>query len=239
MLAIESVSAGYGALTVLHGISLTIGDGEAVAVVGANGAGKTTLVRAICGLNRVSGGRIVKDGVDVTAVPAHHLARHGLAVVLENRRLFGELTVRENLRLAEKVGLSARVIERKFSWDDVCRLFPVIGERINSPVELLSGGQQQMVAIARALLLQPDLLIMDEPSTGLAPKVVKDILQIIATLRARGMGLLLIEQNVGIAAEITERAYLMSLGRIVHTIGKGEWQDFLRDDRLAKAYLGS
>jgi ABC-type branched-subunit amino acid transport system ATPase component len=239
MLAIESVSAGYGALTVLHGISLAIGDGEAVAVVGANGAGKTTLVRAICGLNRVRGGRIIKDGVDVTAAPAHHLARHGLAVVLENRRLFGELTVRENLRLAEKVGLSARVNERKFSWDDVCRLFPVIGERINSPVELLSGGQQQMVAIARALLLQPDLLIMDEPSTGLAPKVVKDILLIIASLRAHGMGLLLVEQNVGIAAEITERAYVMSLGRIVHTIGKGEWQDFLRDDRLAKAYLGS
>jgi ABC-type branched-subunit amino acid transport system ATPase component len=239
MLTIDSVSAGYGALTVLHAISLSIADGEAVAVVGANGAGKTTLVRAICGLNRARSGRIVKDGVDVTAAPPHHLARHGLAVVLENRRLFGELTVLENLRLAEKVGAAARVGDRRFSWDDVCKLFPVIEERIRTPVELLSGGQQQMVAIARALLLQPDLLIMDEPSTGLAPKVVKDILLIIAALRARGMGLLLVEQNVGIAAEITERAYVMSLGRIVHEVGKGEWRDFLRDDRLAKAYLGA
>ena len=127
----------------------------------------------------------------------------------------------------------------QFAWDDVCRLFPVIEERIDAPVELLSGGQQQMVAIARALLLQPDLLIMDEPSTGLAPKVVKDILLIIATLRARGMGLLLVEQNVGIAAELTERAYVMSLGRIVNEVRKGEWQAFLSDDRLAKAYLGS
>ena len=239
MLAIESVSAGYGALTVLHGVSLAIADGEAVAVVGANGAGKTTLVRAICGLNRARGGRILKDGVDVTAMPAHHLARHGLAVVLENRRLFGELTVRENLRLAESVGRSARGGAQRFSWDELRKLFPVIEERIDAAVELLSGGQQQMVAIARALLLQPDLLIMDEPSTGLAPKVVKEILQVIAALRARGMGLLLVEQNVGIAAEITERAYVMSLGRIVHTVSRGEWQTFLRDDRLAKAYLGS
>ena len=141
--------------------------------------------------------------------------------------------------LAEKVGRAARGGRVQFSWNDVCRLFPVIEERINAPVELLSGGQQQMVAIARALLLQPDLLIMDEPSTGLAPKVVKDILLIIATLRARGMGLLLVEQNVGIAAELTERAYVMSLGRIVHEVRKGEWQAFLSDDRLAKAYLGS
>jgi ABC-type branched-subunit amino acid transport system ATPase component len=239
MLAIESVSAGYGALTVLYGISLTIEDGEAVAVVGANGAGKTTLVRTICGLNRASAGRVVKNGTDITMTPVHHLARHGLAVVLENRRLFGELTVRENLVLAEKVGITARGRNLVFSWKDVCDLFPVIGERIDSPVELLSGGQQQMVAIARALLLQPDLLIMDEPSTGLAPKVVKDILLIIANLRARGMGLLLVEQNVGIAAEISERAYVMSLGRIVHEIAKGEWQAFLADDRIAKAYLGS
>src|SRR5262249_18407897 len=239
MLAINGVAAGYGALTVLQGISLEVGDGEAVAVVGANGAGKTTLVRTVCGLNRARSGRIVKNGVDITGAPAHHLARHGVAVVLENRRLFGELTVRENLALAEKVGRSARGERLQFTWDDVCRLFPVIEERIDAPVELLSGGQQQMVAIARALLLQPDLLIMDEPSTGLAPKVVKEILTIIAGLRARGMGLLLVEQNVSIAADLTERAYVMSLGRIVHEIGKGEWQAFLADDRIVKAYLGS
>ncbi len=238
MLEVTSVSAGYGALTVLRDVSLRVGDGEAVALVGANGAGKTTLVRTVCGLLRARGGRIVKNGTDITATPAHDLAKHGLAVVLENRRLFGELSVRENLILAETVGRKVRGADLRFSWDEVTDLFPVVKERMASPVELLSGGQQQMVAIARALLLQPDLLIMDEPSTGLAPKVVKDILLVIKALRERGMGLLLIEQNVGIASEITDRAYVMSVGSIVHEIGPGEWQTFLTDERLVNAYLG-
>jgi ABC-type branched-subunit amino acid transport system ATPase component len=238
VLEVTSVSAGYGALSVLRDVSLTVGDGEAVALVGANGAGKTTLVRTICGLLRARGGRIVKNGTDITATSAHDLAQHGLAVVLENRRLFGELSVRENLILAETVGRKVRGADMRFSWDEVTALFPVVKERLASPVELLSGGQQQMVAIARALLLQPDLLIMDEPSTGLAPKVVKDILLVIKALRERGMGLLLIEQNVGIASEITDRAYVMSVGSIVHEIGPGEWQSFLTDERLVKAYLG-
>lgn len=238
MLEIASVSSGYGALTVLQDVSMIVGDGEAVALVGANGAGKTTLVRTICGLLRARAGRIVKNGSDITTTPAHKLARHGLAVVLENRRLFGELTVRENLRLAETMGRRARAGQARFSWDEVIALFPVVQERLDSAVELLSGGQQQMVAIARALLLQPDLLIMDEPSTGLAPKVVKDILLVIKALRDRGMGLLLIEQNVAIASEITDRAYVMSVGRIVHEVARGEWQAFLKDERLAKAYLG-
>ena len=233
-----SLSAGYGALSVLRDVSLRVGDGEAVALVGANGAGKTTLVRTVCGLLRARGGRIVKNGTDITAMPPHSLASHGLAVVLENRRLFGELSVRENLVLAQTVGKRVRGGNMRFTWDEVTDLFPVVKERMDAPVELLSGGQQQMVAIARALLLQPDLLIMDEPSTGLAPKVVKDILLVIKALRERGMSLLLIEQNVGIASEITDRAYVMAVGSIVHEIGAGEWQSFLNDDRLVKAYLG-
>jgi ABC-type branched-subunit amino acid transport system ATPase component len=239
VLLVDSISSGYGAVTVLHGVSLAVGEGEAVAIVGANGAGKTTLVRTICGLMRARAGTVSKNGVDVTALPAHRLAQHGLAVVLENRRLFGELTVRQNLLLAEKSGRAARGGKSPLTWDDVARLFPVIDERRSTPVELLSGGQQQMVAIARALLLQPDLLIMDEPSTGLAPRVVKDILLVMKQLRARGMGLLLVEQNVAIAADITDRGYVMSLGRVVHQIGAGEWPAFLRDERLVKAYLGS
>ena len=238
MLEVTSVSAGYGALTVLNDVSLHVGDGEAVALVGANGAGKTTLVRTICGLMRARGGTIRKDEADITRQPAHDLARHGLAVVLENRRLFGELSVRENLVLAETVGRRVRGRYQRFSWDEVTALFPMVKERLDAPVELLSGGQQQMVAIARALLLQPDLLIMDEPSTGLAPKVVKDILLVIKALRERGMGLLLIEQNVGIASEITDRAYVMALGRIVHEVPAGQWASFLGDERLVKAYLG-
>ena len=222
MLEVNAVSSGYGALTILRDVSLKVGDGEAVALVGANGAGKTTLVRTICGLLPAHGGRILKNGANITATPAHDLARHGLAVVLENRRLFGELSVRENLALAETVGRRARGGQMRFTWDEVTALFPVVKERLDSAVELLSGGQQQMVAIARALLLQPDLLIMDEPSTGLAPKVVKDILLVITALRDRGMGLLLVEQNVGIASAITDRAYVMAVGSIVHEIGPGE-----------------
>ena len=236
MLEIHSLTSGYGALTVLHDVSLSIGDREAVAIVGANGAGKTTLVRTICGLLRARSGRIVKNGVDISQMPTHDLADHRIAVVLENRRLFGELTVRENLLLAERRSKRNRKV---FDWAGIYALFPMIEERLETPVNLLSGGQQQMVAIARALLLQPDLLIMDEPSTGLAPKVVKDILHVIKELRDRGMALLLVEQNVGIAADITDRAYVLALGRIEHEIQPGAWDSFLKDERLVKAYLGS
>jgi ABC-type branched-subunit amino acid transport system ATPase component len=236
MLEVRSLTSGYGQLMVLHDVSLSIGDREAVAIVGANGAGKTTLVRTICGLLRARSGRVIKNGVEIDQVPPHELVDHRIAVVLENRRLFGELTVRENLVLAQRRSRDARKV---FDWADIYALFPMIEERLNTPVNLLSGGQQQMVAIARALLLQPDLLIMDEPSTGLAPKVVKDILQVIKQLRGRGMGLLLVEQNVGIAADITDRAYVLALGRIEHEIEAGQWHYFLRDERLVKAYLGS
>jgi ABC-type branched-subunit amino acid transport system ATPase component len=239
MLDVQSLSAGYGALTVLRDISLQVGKGEAVAIVGANGAGKTTLVRALCGLIRSQGGRIVKDDIDLTPLPAYHRPRHGVASLLENRRLFGELSVRDNLRLALQEGELNRREHRKFGWDEICELFPVIKERQASPVELLSGGQQQQVAIARGLLLQPDLLILDEPSTGLAPKVVKDILHVLRSLRESGMATLLVEQNVAIAVENTDRAYVMALGRIVHTVQGAEWRSFLGDERLTKAYLGS
>lgn len=239
MLDVQSLSAGYGALTVLRDISLQVHKGEAVAIVGANGAGKTTLVRALCGLIRAQGGRIVKDGVDLTPLPAHHRPRHGVASLLENRRLFGELSVRDNLRLALDEGASSRRAHQKFGWDDICELFPMIRERQTTRVELLSGGQQQQVAIARGLLLQPDLLILDEPSTGLAPLVVRDILRVLRGLRERGLAILLVEQNVAIAVENADRAYVMSLGRIVHEVQGNEWRSFLDDGRLAQAYLGS
>jgi ABC-type branched-subunit amino acid transport system ATPase component len=239
VLAIKELTAGYGQLAVLHGVSMHVAKGEAVAIVGANGAGKTTLIQAICGLTPVAQGRVIKDGVDLTADAAHRRARHGIAVVLESRRLFGEMTVQENLRLAEEHGKAHRSADLQFTWQRICDLFPLVAERRRTRVELLSGGQQQMVAIARALLLQPDLLILDEPSTGLAPKIVKDILHVLRGLRSEGMGILLIEQNVSVAVEITDRAYVMALGRIVHEAAGAEWQAFLTDERLAAAYLGA
>jgi branched-chain amino acid transport system ATP-binding protein/nonpolar-amino-acid-transporting ATPase len=238
VLSIDALNAGYGALTILQGVSMQVGVGEAVAVVGPNGAGKTTLVRALCGLIPVTGGRLTKDGIDLAGTPATARPARGVAVVLEGRHLFGELTVRENLVLAERHGHRTRREHRRFSLDEVMALFPILQERRRQQVQLLSGGQQQMVAIGRALLLQPDLLIMDEPSTGLAPKVFKEIQVVFETLRSRQVGLLLIEQNVRIAAGATDRAYVMAMGRVVDELRGTEWDEAVGSDRLARAYLG-
>jgi ABC-type branched-subunit amino acid transport system ATPase component len=238
MLRVENVEAGYGGLPVLRGVSLAIERNEAVALIGANGAGKSTLVRALCGLLPVDAGRITHDGREVQGLPAHQRSQHGIAVVLENRHLFGELSVRNNLELAAAHGERRGAVNRRFSLDDVLGLFPFMRGRLDSAVELLSGGEQQMVAVARALLLHPELLILDEPSTGLSPKVVRDIVGVMAKLRAAGMSILLVEQNVALAAESSDRAYVMSLGRVVHEIKRGEWKDFAGNDALVKAYLG-
>ena len=237
MLRVKGLRAGYGGVPVLHGVDLEVGAGEAVAVVGANGAGKTALVRSISGLMKAMDGRVLKDGVDITGVPGHRRPEYGIAVVLENRNLFTELSVIDNLRLAESAGRRARHDKARFSLDEVCTLFPLVGERRNAPVGVLSGGQQQMVAIARALLLQPELLIMDELTTGLAPKIVKEILGVLNQLRARGMSILLVEQSIAIAAEMTERAYVLSVGRVIHEVRRGEWPAILADKTLVKAYL--
>ena len=238
MLQIRNLVAGYGPATALHGVDLAVGDDEAVAIVGANGAGKSTLVRAVCGLVRPTGGQILMDDRSIEHVPPHRRAEHGIAVVLEGRNLFGELTVRDNLRLAEAAGKRERDrTHDAFSMEEIVDLFPVLRERMSARVELLSGGQQHMVAVARALLLQPRLLVLDELTTGLAPKVVKEILSVLTGLRARGMALLLVEQSIGVASEMTDRAYVLSLGRVVAEIGRGEWGRVLSDDTLVKAYL--
>ena len=235
ILEVKNLAAGYGKLPVLRDVSLSVTSGESVAIVGANGAGKSTLVRAICGLIRTSAGIILKGGADLTGRAAHERARHGIAVVLEGRHLFGELSVRNHLILAQTQGRSRSV--SRFSLDDILHMFPFLRERMSAPVELLSGGEQQMVAIARALLLQPELLILDEPSTGLAPKVVKDIVAVIGALRSRGMSIVLVEQNAALAATTTDRAYVMSLGRIVHEVAPGQWSQFLGDEKLTRSYL--
>jgi branched-chain amino acid transport system ATP-binding protein/nonpolar-amino-acid-transporting ATPase len=224
---------------VLRGVSLAIERNESVALIGANGAGKSTLVRALCGLLAVSAGRILHDDKPIHALPSHRRSQHGIAVVLEGRHLFGELTVRNNLELAAAHGAPrAARGGRKFSLGEVLELFPFMRARLDAPVELLSGGEQQMVAIARALLLHPELLILDEPSTGLSPKVVRNIVGVMARLREGGMSILLVEQNVALAAESSDRAYVMALGRVVHEIKRGEWDGFRNNERLLKAYLG-
>lgn len=237
MLEARAIHAGYPNVPVLREVSLRIGLGESVALVGPNGAGKSTLVRTLCGLNRLTAGSLWMADRDISDQPAHARARHGIAAVLENRRLYGSMTVAENLRLSLAMGRAKAMTSPLFGWHDVVDLFPIIDEKKHVPVELLSGGQQQMVAIARALLLQPELLILDEPSTGLAPKIVEDILTIIAKLRDRGMALLIAEQDVHIATSIAERGYVLSLGRIVHEVAGAEWRGIASDERLAAAYL--
>jgi len=236
MLLVDKITSGYGAVTVLRDVSLFVGANEAVAVIGPNGAGKSTLVRAVCGLNPIWTGRIVKDDIELNRAPPHRRAAAGMAVVLENRRLFGELSVRTNLQLAANEG--TRRSKERFSYASVLELFSFMAQRLDSNVELLSGGEQQMVAIARALLLQPDLLILDEPSTGLAPKIIKSLVSVIEEIRRREVSVLLIEQNVALVAQTADRTYVMKLGRIVDEFGSSSWEDAMRDERLAKAYLG-
>ena len=235
VLDVKNISAGYGNAAVLRDVSVRVEGKESVAVIGANGAGKSTLVRTIAGLLPLNAGSIYKNGVDLSGFPAHGRARHGIAVVLEGRHLIGELTVRQHFSLAVNQG--AMRVAARFSFEDVLQMFPFVRERLDAPVELLSGGEQQMVAIARALLLQPDLLILDEPSTGLAPKVVKEVVAVISDLRARGMSIVLVEQNAALAAQTTDRAYVMSLGRVVHEVASGQWSSFLQDEKLARSYL--
>jgi branched-chain amino acid transport system ATP-binding protein/nonpolar-amino-acid-transporting ATPase len=223
-------------VTVLRDVSLFVGANEVVAVIGPNGAGKSTLVRAMCGLIPIWKGRISKDDVELNGAPSHRRAAAGIGVVLENRRLFGELPVRTNLELAANEG--AHRSKERFSYASVLELFPLLAQRLDSNVELLSGGEQQMVAIARALLLQPDLLILDEPSTGLAPKIVKGLVSVIEEVRRREISVLLIEQNVALVAQTADRTYVMKLGQIVDEFDASSWEDAMRDERLAKAYLG-
>ncbi len=235
MLSVTGLCAGYGHLNILKGIDLTVAKGDVVGIVGANGAGKTTLVRALAGLLPAHAGEIRLGDTDITQIPPHRRGAHGIAVVLENRNLFGELTVRENLALATRSGRRRRQI---FNLERIVDLFPAVGEKLNVRCDLLSGGQQQQVAIGRALLLQPELVVMDEPSTGLAPKVVKDILDVLARLRGDGMSVILVEQNIAIASSATSRAYVMATGRVAHVIPEGGWPAFVNDETLMGSYLG-
>ena len=208
-LEIRDLHAYYGGSHVLQGVDLEVGAGEAVSLVGRNGAGKTTTIAAIVGFVRPRAGSVVVAGDDLTGAPAHRIARAGVALVPQGRRVFADLTLRENLVLA------ARPAAGGWDEDRVLDLFPSLGRRLANRGDQLSGGEQQMVAIARALLRNPTLLLLDEPSEGLAPKLVDEVGDALARLAATGLALLLVEQNLGLATRIGQRVYVMSKGRIV------------------------
>ncbi|MFI5952160.1 ABC transporter ATP-binding protein [Cryptosporangium sp. NPDC051539] len=229
MLEVTGLTAWYGQAQALHGVDLRVGEGEVVALAGRNGAGKTTLVRCLIGLHRQAGGTVGFLGRDVTRLPAHQRARAGLGWVQDDRGIYGGLTVEENLLLPPAVSDRAWTLER------VYQEFPALAARRRSWGTTLSGGEQQMLAIARVLRTGARLLLMDEPSEGLAPVIVARIGAIIREIKATGVGVLLIEQNVKFAATVADRHYLLSQGRIVESLDNSEFQR--REGELLK-HLG-
>jgi len=233
MLVIRNLSAGYGAFQALFDVSLEVKAGESVAVIGPNGAGKTTLLRAISKLIDPSAGEVAMEGRSLKDVPAHEVIAHGISQVPENRRLFPRLTVEENLKMGAFLPSSRnRFMERR---DSVFSLFPRLEERRSQLAGTLSGGEQQMCAIGRALMSGPKLLLLDEPSAGLAPVVVQSIFELVRKLCTQGYTVLIVEQNIRQVLKVVDRAYLLETGRIKSS---GKSAELLASDEIRKAYLG-
>lgn len=232
MLTVEGLRSRYGRIEVLHGVDLFVGSGEIVTVVGANGAGKTTLLRCLSGVQPVSGGAITFRGEPLAAVPAYRRVQRGLAQSPEGRQICTNLSVEENLRLGAFIFADDRV-ERDMA--DAFAMFPVLKEKRNQLAGGLSGGQQQMLAIARALMGRPTCLLLDEPSMGLAPILVAQIFEVVKGLKALDVTVLLVEQNAFGALSVADRGYVMETGRI--TMG-GRAQELIADPRIREAYLG-
>ena len=232
LLSVKDLHSRYGRIEALHGIDLEVSSGEIVAVVGANGAGKTTLLRCLSGVQPVSAGSIVFRGDDVTRAPAHRRVAQGLAQSPEGRQIFTNLTVEDNLRLGAYVHDDERVAKDR---DDVFTMFPILEQKRRQLAGGLSGGQQQMLAIGRALMSRPSCLLLDEPSMGLAPILVSQVLEAVTSLKAIGVTLLLVEQNAFAALSIADRAYVLETGRITMSGPAGE---LINDPRVREAYLG-
>lgn len=235
LLEVENVDTAYGTIIVNHGVSLGVAEGEIATILGPNGAGKTTLLRAVSGLLRPTGGRIVFAGQDVTGHPADRLAEMGVVMVPEGRRIFADLTVQENLRL----GAYARSDQSTVAAD-IGRMesyFAILAQKRLAKGGDLSGGQQQMLAIARGLMARPRILLLDEPSLGLSPLMVKEVRAVITDVRANfGAAVLLVEQNAGLALSVADRGYLMQTGRIVAT---GTINDLKASGLMRELYLGT
>jgi ABC-type branched-subunit amino acid transport system ATPase component len=232
LLSIDRLAAGYGSIGVLEGLSLEVRQGEMVAVLGANGAGKTTLMRALTGLVRPTAGHIVFDGADMTSRPSSAIAASGLVLVPEGRQVFPELSVVDNLRL----GAFARpTADREARIEELLHRFPRLAERRGQRAGLLSGGEQQMLAIARGLMARPRLLLLDEPSLGLAPLLVEQLYDTLAEIRDEGQTILLVDQMAVLALSVVDRAYVLGAGRIV---AQGTAAEIAGNAELARAYLG-
>lgn len=230
MLDVDDLHAAYGESWIVQGVSLRVGDGEIAAVLGRNGVGKTTLMHAIAGLNPPRRGRVRLNGRDITGLPAHEIARLGVGLVPQGRRVFPSLDVREHLLVGARKGSGG-------GWDPrrVMELFPRLRERLSHRAGKLSGGEQAMVAAGRALVGNADILLMDEPSEGLAPLLVRELGRILLELKAGGASILLVEQNLAFALRVADHVYLMSKGRIVHECTPDELR---RDDAVKSRWLG-
>ncbi len=233
MLEVHGLQVAYGAAPALWGVSLTLRARELLCVVGPNGAGKTTLVNTLSGMQRARGGRIVFEGRDITALPPHRFCDAGIAIVPEGRRLFTGMSVRENLEIGSL--LPAAKAQRRASMDAVLALFPALQVKLEQAAGELSGGQQQMVAIGRALMARPRLLLLDEPSLGLSPLIVGEMFSAISRVHREGTAILLVEQNVSTALRVADRAYVLEEGRMV---AEGTPDALMQRDEIRRAYLG-
>ena len=233
MLSLSSVSAGYGSFQALFGVSLDIARGEAVGVIGPNGAGKTTLMRVISGMLPLSQGSMTFEGEAIGGKPAHHIIEYGIAHVPENRRLFPKLSVEENLRVGAFIPSARARFAEQLDW--VYSLFPKLKDRRAQAAGTMSGGEQQMCAIGRALMSKPKVLLMDEPSAGLAPIVVSQVFDLVGKIRAEGLTVLIVEQNVQQVLKVVDRAYLLEAGTIR---ASGSSEDMMKTDTIKQAYLG-
>ncbi|MEI5678302.1 ABC transporter ATP-binding protein [Mesorhizobium sp. CGMCC 1.15528] len=232
MLKVENLVAGYSGIRALRGVSIDVAGGEFVAVIGANGAGKSTLLNAISGIIRPTSGTVALDGHQLEGKPAHVIARSGLLQVPEGRQILPDLTVHENLRLG---ALARHGRTPDFDIEGILKLFPRLEERLKQPAGTMSGGEQQMLAIGRALMGAPKVLLLDEPSLGLSPLMADHVFSALVQLHSRGLSILLIEQNVHRALEVTQRGYVIDQGQVVH---QGASADLATDDSLIQHYLG-
>ena len=233
LLTVDHLYVFYGAVQALRDVSFTVGKGEIVTLIGANGAGKSTILRALSGVVRPSSGSIVHDGISITGLPSHRIVRLGIAHVPEGRGVFANMSVRENLEMGAYTRSSRKEI--KESYERVFRLFPRLAERVDQFAGTLSGGEQQMLAIGRGLVQRPDLLLLDEPSMGLSPRLVVEIFRMIAEINKGGTTILLVEQNASMALAIADRAYVLETGEIAL---EGKASDLREDPKIRAVYLG-